>query len=211
MVKRVLGVLGGGETPEPLLRRWVESADVVYAADSGANRLIRMGFQPVVVGDLDSFDPDLRGPETRVVHDPDPDRTDCDKLLRLAEKEGHSAVTLIDVEGDLLDHVLASLSSLAASGLVGRLALRRGIAWLLRKQWSQSVDLAPGHRVSLIPLRECRGVRLTGVEWEVHGLPMSPAGFLSVSNLSTGHVFASIEDGLAYLVVEFEPHQMPRW
>ncbi|MCW5937090.1 MAG: thiamine diphosphokinase [Fimbriimonadaceae bacterium] len=212
MQRRVLGVLGGGETPEPMLRAWTESADVVYAADSGANRLIRMGFTPHVIGDLDSFDPSLHSPDIRVVQDGDQHRTDCDKLLDLAMAEGATALTLIEAEGDLLDHVMATLSSLGRSALRGRIVLRRAIAWKLAPGDQVAVPAVPGGRVSLIPLVASTGISLSGVRWPVEDAAMEPAGFLSISNEATAdRVVASLGAGLAYLFVEAPTPAEPAW
>ena len=133
---RVLGVLGGRDMDPELLRAWADSADVLIGADSGAGTLIDLGFQPVVVGDLDSIgDRDLPG--LRVVEVADQDRTDCDKLLDMACEDGFDEVTLACIEGDLLDHVLGSLSSAVRASIRVRLALRNGIGWIVKPGGAQ--------------------------------------------------------------------------
>ncbi len=197
--------------PDEQLAAWANGADALYGADSGAQRLIGLGFSPVVVGDFDSFDPATAPPGTRLVHDPDPDRTDCDKLLALVRSDGHEAVTLACVEGDLLDHTLATLSSLARSGLDGRLALRSGLAWLVRPGPGVRVEEAFGARVSLIPLVRCIGVSLRGVVWGLEEAVIEPGGALSVSNEGTGTVEASLRTGAAYLFVCGPSWTRPTW
>ena len=208
-VARVLGVLGGRDMAPERLRPWADSADVLYAADSGALSLLELGHRPTVVGDMDSATDLPDG--LRIIEDRDPDRTDCDKLLALVAADGHGALTLAGLEGDLLDHVLASLSSAARASLAVRLVLRRGLGWVLRNGNTARWDDGFGRRVSLIPIRECHGVDLSGVLWPLSGAHLQPGGFLSVSNEGTGPVEASVRHGAALLFVERAPEEPPVW
>lgn len=183
---------------------------MIYAADSAAHRLVDMGFPPIVVGDLDSFDPAWAG-QLRIVHVPDQSRTDCDKLLKLVEADGHVALTLACLEGDLLDHVLASLSSVARSSLDIRLALRRGVAYTVRPGRPVACPDVVGQRVSFLPLDACSGVSLEGVQWPVRDGTMAPGGFLSISNKGTGDVSASVEQGNGLLFVGTDPRNLTSW
>ncbi len=207
----MLGVLGGLDMPDGQLRAWAESADALYAADSAGSRLIRLGFKPVVVGDLDSFDFSLESGAERIVRDSDPNRTDCSKILSLVEQEGHKSMTLAGLEGDLLDHVLSSLSVVARSRLAVRLVLRSGLAWVLRSGDSVTVRKGFGRRVSLLPLERSTGVNLSGVLWEVTESVMEPAGFHSVSNEGTGDVHASVSSGAVLLFVSRAVSEGPEW
>ena len=211
MEPRVLGVLGGRDMDEGSIVSWARSAGLVYAADSGANTLLRHGVRPVVVGDLDSFDQNLADPELRVVQDLDQDTTDCDKLLGLVRADGHKSLTMIGVDGDLLDHVLSSLSSFAKSTLRIRLILRRATGYVVRGGDSIDVGSKPGDRISLIPLALSQGVSLHGVVWELDHQAMEPAGFISVSNASTGTVSVRLESGAAVLFVARSDEEPPMW
>src|SRR5687768_3438803 len=98
--------------PASVLLRWAASADVVIAADSGANRLVTSGFIPSkIVGDMDSVSQESLASGAEVVRDENEDETDCDKLLAVVREDGFSQVTLVSVEGDLPDHELATLTS----------------------------------------------------------------------------------------------------
>jgi thiamine pyrophosphokinase len=208
---RALVVLAGQDAPDSHLSEWAASADVLYAADSASDRLFRLGFDPVVVGDLDSCDRSLFLPSTRVEEDRDPDRTDCDKALAVAKADGWSAVTVTGLEGDLFDHSLAALSSCLASGLAVRLAVRRGTATLLRGGDSFSAADGLGRRVSLLPMVRSTGVALTGTLWELQDAVIEPGGHLSVSNQGVGAVEASVRTGAAWLFVSRDPAEGPVW
>ncbi len=185
------------------LSSWARSATVLYAADSGADRLIGLGFEPVVVGDFDSFSSLADASGLRLVQTPGQDTTDCDKLLALAHEDGFSVITLTCVEGDLPDHVLATLSSAAACDLRVRIAFRRGIGWIVKEGAPATVSTAPGQRVSLMPITACAGVGLDGVQWPLVDASLAPAGLVSVSNRADGTaVHAEVGEGAALLFVE---------
>src|SRR5687767_14285972 len=115
MYRRVLGVLSGSDMPILLLKKWADSAQIVFAADAGLDRLLEIGIEPdVVVGDFDS----VRGLDrfrNERVHDANENSTDADKLLALAKGRGFASITLASVEGDQLDHMIATLHSAAKS------------------------------------------------------------------------------------------------
>ena len=188
---------------DDLLSSWAKSAEHVYAADSGADRLIALGFSPVVVGDFDSFASLPRASRLRLVQSIDQATTDCDKLLALVEKDGHESVTLTGTEGDLPDHVLATFSSVVACSLRVRIAFRRGVGHVVRPSHPAQIAAKRGQRVSLIPLARCAGARLAGTAWPLEGAEIEPGGLMSVSNEAVGgEVSASLESGCALLFVE---------
>lgn len=200
---RVLGVLGGQDVGDQRLRDWCASADVVYAADSGADRVIGFGFEPIVVGDFDSFKSLEDSKHLRLEQSADQNTTDCDKLLALVLKDGHEAVTLAGSEGDLPDHVLATYFSALKSPLQVQFAFRRGIGWLVRPGVKLDVPCRRGQRVSLIPLDVCDDVRISGVEWPLTGETLAPSGSVSVSNRAVETVVtASLATGCALLFLE---------
>lgn len=204
--------------PPETLRRWADGADVILAADAGADRLLEAGAKPSrIVGDLDSIGERARDTGVHIVHVSDQDSTDCDKLLALAASMGFSEITLASVEGDALDHLFATVFSALRADLAIRFALRTGIAWVLRTGASRApsdatIATEPGRRVSVIPLLPCRGVDLEGVEWPLAGAELSPAGLVGVSNRATeARVHASIGWGAALVVAEFPIEEMPLW
>ncbi|MCH8979745.1 MAG: thiamine diphosphokinase [Armatimonadetes bacterium] len=203
MSERVLGVLGGMDMDDGRLSSWAESATVLYAADSGADRLISLGYRPVVVGDFDSFSSQAEASDLRLVRLPGQDTTDCDKLLALARQDGHDEITLTCVEGDLPDHAMATLSSAAACEVRVRIAFRRGIGWVVKKGAAATVATTRGQRVSLMPITDCSDVIFDGVQWPLDGAELAPAGSVSVSNQAVGPtVRAEVGDGAALLFVE---------
>lgn len=211
--RRVLGVLSGGDISRDLLRRWAESSERIIAADAGADLLLDIEVIPhLVVGDMDSASTPALNNAREHLRVGDQDTTDCDKLLGRVAEEGHSMVTLIGVEGDLPDHVLATLHSAAKSRLDIRLAYRRGIGWIVRSGCPRRIATKPGRRLSLLALEPCEGVHLSGCQWPLRDARLSPAGATSISNRTeSDEAVVTIDKGCALLFLEYPPDEMPVW
>jgi len=197
----VIGVLAGADMPLKQLRRSVEGAEFIFAADGAANRLREIGVVPTAtIGDLDS----LKSPENAglVIHDQGQDDSDCDKLLRLIQSRGFTSVTLVGAEGDRLDHVLGTLFSAVRSGLDVQFILRRAHGWLIRPGSVVTVAAPLGAGASLMPIEPCELVDLSGVEWPLANVRLTPTGQVSLSNRVTGpEVRVEILSGSALLTV----------
>ena len=198
---KVLGVLAGDDLPVALLQEWVGRADLVLAADGGADSVRRCGHEPdFLIGDLDSVQAPIDS-FREVVFDPDQFTTDCDKLLAFALRSGYGEVALIGVEGSRPDHELAILHSLSRSVLPAWLIYRTGLGVIVRPE--HSVEIEAHGKVSLLPLTPCRGVNLLGVRWELSDAEMDATGLTSISNEGLGGtVSASVSSGSALLYVE---------
>jgi thiamine pyrophosphokinase len=201
--RKVLGVLAGRDMPPERLADWARSSDLVLAADSGADALLAVGIVPqLVVGDLDSISLEAQIEQREILHDPDQDTSDCDKLLALAAGMGCHSITLCGAEGDLPDHVLGTLHSAARAPLDVRLAYRRGIGRVLRGPFAGSFAARVGARVSLLPLVPCGEVTLRGLEWELEAATLDPLGLTSLSNRATEErIGVGLASGAALLFI----------
>ena len=196
---RVLGVLGGRPLVETILLSWAKKADIVYAADSGADSLLPLGIQPVVTGDLDSVQSNLSG--LRVVKDEDPDLTDCDKFLHLVKTEVQSPdLVIANIEGDRLDHILGSLSSILASGLEPRILLDTGYALPLQPNTTQTLPDHQGVTVSVLAFGDAQ-VTLQNCEWPLHRRPFGFGTFQSLSNVAHENFTVTVEGAPALLII----------
>lgn len=198
---KVLGVLGGRDTPLARLATWASAAELVVAADSGADLCLAAGIRPVVVGDMDSFKGRSAG--LTMVEDSDQETTDCDKLLAWVHAQGHPSLAVACLEGDRLDHMLASLSSLSRSPLKVGLVLRRGVGRVVRAGETLEIEVPAGTRLSLIGIGP--GVAsLEGVRWPLEDAQIGHPEPGSVSNRAEGNARASVRAGVAILTVEWE-------
>jgi thiamine pyrophosphokinase len=210
---RVLGVLSGTDMSLEQIGDWASSADVVLAADGGANSLQAVGRAPdVAVGDFDSISSSARTLAREVLFNPDQDCSDCDKLFALADARGYGRVTLCNIEGDAPDHVLATLQSCAKAHADVRLALRRGVAFILKGPCSFEQPMPAGARISLIPLGICENVWLRGTYWQLDGATLSPVGASSLSNRAdSGTVSVQMASGCAVLFMLAPELETPHW
>ncbi len=213
-LERVLAVLGGRDASLESLAAWSASAEFVIAADGGADALAAAGARcDLVVGDLDSIGPAGLALAREVVCIDDQETTDCDKLLDEAWRRGVRSLTLIGMEGDRLDHLLASVSSLLRSPMRSRVALRQALAWLVRPGTEAiTLNLPEGRTVSAVPLLPCEGTLLSGVRWPLRDAALAPGAKVSVSNVSLGGlVSCSVASGALLLFTETLEGEAPWW
>ncbi|HLO98235.1 MAG TPA: thiamine diphosphokinase, partial [Fimbriimonas sp.] len=175
--KRVLGVLGGKAMAPSKIAAWLAEADFVIGADSGLLRVLEAGFVPdAVIGDFDSVPVEVADASTTTIVDRSQDITDCAKLLNYVASLGYKKVTLLCAEGSLSDHVLNTIHSAVQSSLNVRLALDRGVAFILKDGDEMTVQTEVDARVSLIPLEHVSAAWLSGVHWPLNGDSISPRG-----------------------------------
>jgi thiamine pyrophosphokinase len=208
----VLGVLAGNDFPSERLQGWADSADLVIAADAGADRLLQAGKNAqVIIGDLDSISDSAKVSATKLIHIEDQNSSDCDKLLAWLESQKIANISLVCIEGDQIDHILGTLSSVAKSCVNVRLILRRGVAYILRGPTSQNFAIQALSRVSLMPITPCHGVDLVGTEWPLSDADMSPVGLTSLSNRAHGSIKVGIRQGIAVLFLSHPHFESVSW
>jgi len=185
---RTVLVVTGGDPPHAGLV--LPPADLVVAADSGADHAVALGLRvDVLVGDLDSVDPAtlaaVRAADGEIVRLPrDKDATDVELALDAAWGRGAEALVLVGGHGGRLDHALATMGALAAVAAPGR----RVEAWMGPAHVAVTVDEAPitgrvGELVSLVPLGGAvDGVTTTGLRWPLAGAHLPFGSTWGVSN-----------------------------
>ena len=187
----------------------VRAAQIVLAADGGANHLARIGVRPdAVVGDFDSIRPEVRCwiGEDRMVARPDQDITDLDKTMAYAfEERGAEHVTVLAATGGRLDHAVENLALLARWAGRGAVELRDERHRVVPVIDKGEFPATAGQAVSLMPLGRCARVWTRGLRWELGGEPLDLAGRTSVSNVVEGERFAVRVEGGALLVFLSEP------
>ena len=187
-------VLANGEYRHPeRLVRVVQEADVVIAADGGANWLAAQGLVPdVLVGDMDSVTDEVRAvievQGGRLVTAPQAkDETDLELALLEAVAMDVQQITVLGALGGRIDHALANVHLLALTALRGRdVRLYDGTSylWLAREQ--TRVQGEPADLVSLIPLGgDVLGVRTQGLAYPLRGETLFLGPARGISNVMT--------------------------
>jgi len=208
-VKRIVVVANAPWRWFPAAVELVAGADLVVAADGGANHLARIGIRPAtLIGDLDSVRPGVRRwlGEDRVVLCPDQESTDLDKALTFVLDELHGErVTVLAATGGRLDHAvenLALLTRFAARAPVSLLAADARFEAVIGRLEARSF---PGQTVSLLPLGECPRVTTAGLHWALAGERLAPGLRSAVSNRATGDTVVIESSGGALVVALAAP------
>ncbi|HJP72290.1 MAG TPA: thiamine diphosphokinase [Candidatus Limnocylindria bacterium] len=171
---KVVVVASGDLDPADASR--LDGADMVVAADGGAESLDRLGRRPdLLIGDLDSTDgalvERLSAAGVRVERHPtDKEASDTELALAAALEAGAEEIVLLGaIGGDRLDHELANLLLLADPSFAGhdlRLVHAGSTVRVLRSGESRSLDGGAGDLVTLLPIGgEATGVSTDGLRW----------------------------------------------
>lgn len=178
-------LVGGGPVGAALLAKARRLAPRLVAADSGADRLLRLGAEPeAVIGDMDSISHAARARlEGRVFPVAEQDTTDFDKALRLVSAP---FVLGLGFSGARVDHGLAVLNALVRHPdrrcfILGA----QDVTFLCPPQLS--LRLPPRTRLSLFPMGPVTG-RSRGLRWPIDGIGFAPDGMIGTSNEVSGPV-----------------------
>ena len=210
MVQRHVVVVANGEFAfEERLFDLLDAADVVIAADGGANWLVTHGRRPdILVGDMDSVSAEIlaRLAETgcrMVRHAPHKDETDTELALMEAVALGASQITLLGALGGRIDHEMANILLLAMPQLAGvPTSIYDGRSCLSLVARETIISGECGDTVSLIPLGgDACGITTEGLEYPLcdESLLVGPAR--GVSNvLVASEARISVESGRLLVV-----------
>jgi thiamine pyrophosphokinase len=162
----------------------------------------------VIIGDLDSIDPDTLTffQKKKVPVQPYPsrkDRTDMELCLDYARAQGATHITMLAATGTRMDHTLANvmlLVPLADAGISARIVDEKNEIHVVKDR----VELTgtPGDLVSLIPLTgTVRGVTLRGLSYPLEGHTLTMGTTLGISNyFSESRAYISVASGTLLIV-----------
>jgi len=185
------------------------SADLIIAADGGANWLAEVGIRAhVLIGDLDSASPAaqraLREAGCEVLRFPaHKDETDTELALAEAAARGAAQITLLGAIGGRIDHTLANILLLAMPRLAGvPTYIYDGQSWLSLVRGYAAIRGAVGDLVSLIPIAgDAEGVLTEGLEYALHGETLRFGPARGISNVLTSpEASVTVQAGLLILV-----------
>jgi len=192
-------ILGGGEFAPDVLDEALTIGRRIVAADGGAARAISAGLMPdAVIGDFDSLDEGTRTaiPLERLHRVDEQETTDFEKCLTRVDCPFSLAVGFT---GARIDHALAVMRALVAH------PERRCIVlgpddFAFHAPSRLALDLVPGQRVSLFPMRPVTG-RSQGLRWPIDGLDLAPWGRIGTSNEASEARVRLSFDGPGMLVI----------
>jgi len=174
----------------PVIKTLLHGADLIIAADGGANHLKAMNIQPhIIIGDMDSILPsEKRFFEKNhipfITHPSRKDNTDTDLCIDSALEKGATYITLIGVTGQRLDHTLANiflLKRISDLGIGARIVDETNEIYLVTNYLELIGE--PGELLSVIPISDnVTGLSLKGLEYPIENASISMGSSLGISN-----------------------------
>lgn len=186
----------GDFTPGIMVERALASLPDAYviAADGGARAAVNAGAKPnLVIGDMDSVDPDLlenlqsEGVEIRR-YPTEKDETDLELALKAAALQAGHPIRILGALGGRLDHTLSNIYLLALPELAGcdvRLVSGNQEAWLM-PPGEAAISGAKGDTLSLVPLNGAvEGVETENLYYPLRAETLKFGPARGVSNVMT--------------------------
>lgn len=170
-------LIGNGETQEAVfLQKLARKADLILAADGGADRALSAGVRPdVIIGDLDSISPQAKKilPAEKFIFVNNQNNTDLEKALDYLIAHQCTQCTLTGFVGGRWDFTFGNF--LSVYPYLDKMDICvAGKGW---KIWplthSVTKTVRPGARVSLIPAADCQNVTLQGLVYPLEHANLS--------------------------------------
>jgi thiamine pyrophosphokinase len=188
-----------------------KDADVVIAADGGANRLAKAGRRPdLVIGDMDALSAETqreleRAGATLERYPTEKEETDGELALNSAVQRGADEIVVVGAFGGArLDHMIGNLMLLAHEDFAAidvALVTERATFRSLLGPGILELEGAPGDWVTLEPLSEvARGVATDGLRYPLRHEELVRGSTRGVSNELTERR-GSVEVGTGLLLV----------
>lgn len=173
------------------LKHWLRDDDYLIGADGGTQHCLVLGRLPhVVVGDLDSLDPEvvsqLSRQGVRIERYPaHKNETDLELAVNHAVQQGASQILLLGALGGRLDQTIANVLLLARQDWSIPMTLVDGdqIAQVIRGGECVTLPAPIGSTVSLIPLSDqVTGITYTGLTYPLDNATLLLGSTRGVSN-----------------------------
>ncbi|HBU06456.1 MAG TPA: thiamine diphosphokinase [Candidatus Magasanikbacteria bacterium] len=184
----------------------IDKFDLVICADGGANFCHGLKIIPdYIIGDFDSVDKILleelkNNYKTKVIYDPDQDKTDLELAIKLAESFNPDEINIIGAIGDRMDHTLANIICLDQ---VNRKIKTKIINEKNEIELIEDFCEIKGERgeiVSVIPLNLVTGLTYTGLKYGVKDKQVN-LGWLGVCNrLSDEKASINLQSGKVLII-----------
>lgn len=201
-------LIGNGETQETVfLQNLAQQADLILAADGGADRALSAGVRPdVVIGDLDSVSPQAKKilPAEKFIFVNNQNNTDLEKALDYLAAHQCTQCTLTGFVGGRWDFTFGNF--LSVYPYLDKMDICvAGKGW---KIWplthSVTKTVRPGARVSLIPAADCQNVTLQGLVYPLEhaNLSLGRTGQTLSNAAKLSEITISFDKGFLLLYIE---------
>lgn len=202
---RALLIGNGEKVSASFLTQLARQTDVILAVDGGADSALCAHITPdYVLGDLDSVSARAKKAfAENLLHVSTQENTDLEKALLWALAHHVTHATLVGFVGDRWDFSLGNLLTLSAYArkLTLCAAGERWRMYALVK--SAQIPCEKNKRFSLIPLKPCTGVTLSGCKYALKNARILPGTTRTLSNQTTAaHVGVKFTRGALLVYVE---------
>lgn len=201
---------GGRITDYELIRKYLDGAVLIIAADSGARHCRKLGVKPgILLGDFDSIsriDWDaLNADETEILRYPsEKDMTDSELAIEIALERGCSRVILLGAVGSRLDHSLSNiflLKKLLDHDCVGLIADEKNEIRLIRDRIE--LEREDNAFVTLLPMAgNAAGVSTKGLRYPLSDATLEEGSSWGVSNeFSEDTAIVTVKEGYLLVII----------
>ncbi len=185
--KSALVLLNGRPPSKELLFRFWHRVDCRVCADGAAKTLLEYDLAPdIVLGDMDSIDPSaIRAfPGSRILKNPDQNRTDGEKALLFCLESGLESVYVLGALGGRTDHCLYNIGLLRKERFAAlRLRLLSDSEEILLVRRHIELHEKIGTGISLMPVfGPVQGVSTRGLLYPLADDLLELGGLSSISN-----------------------------
>lgn len=200
-------LIGNGQTPPvPELKALAQKADLTVAADGGADNALRAGLTPdVIIGDLDSVSPRARKKfsSCQWILVDNQNNTDLQKALDYLLAQKCKKCTLVGFDGGRMDFTLGNLLALYPYARKMELCVV-GNGWRIYPLTkTHTFTTRSGVRVSLLPLKPCGGVTLSGLQFPLKNARLTLGTTRTLSNVALKNRFTvNIQTGFLLVYME---------
>lgn len=221
MKKKAVVVCGGEIRDYSWFREKISGLNPcrIICADVGARHCLKIDVSPeVIIGDLDSLDPEteksLTGMGTRILsYPPQKDETDTQLALQYALSLEPEEISIFGALGGRIDHTLANMSIL-------KIALDHGVPARLVDEWCEILIIRDrcvlegeeGQTVSLFPFSSAvTGITLRGFAYPLENDAMEIGRPYGISNLLVANQgVITIADGLLLVIHYYRKGHFPQ-
>ncbi|MCL2888193.1 MAG: thiamine diphosphokinase [Elusimicrobia bacterium] len=204
-MQKALIICNGAAESAEFLRAQAKN-NFVLCADGGANTAAAADITPdAVIGDMDSVTAETRKKFKKVpwLKIRNQNNTDFEKALDFIKKSDIKEAAVVCAAGGRLDFTLNNL--FAASRYLPYFDIVfKSAAWeIYPVNKSKKFKCRAGTRISLLPLAECAGVSLAGLEYPLKNKNLTLADTLTLSNRAIKNNFeVRMKKGLMLVYIE---------
>ena len=163
----------------------LKDADIIICADGGADNAKKIGVIPnYIIGDLDSASKssiEFFKDKSKIIKDNNPDKTDMEIALSLAETLAPYEILIMGAIGDRIDHTLANIMCLdkIKSDVKAQIVDEKNIIELVENSADISGD--KNDIISIVPITDISNLCYTGLKWNIENLDTN-IGWFGISN-----------------------------